>query len=425
MVERSMSMSRVLVALVFLGMTVSPALADTPKKTPPVSKPAPPVAKPAPPVAKPAPPDPAKVKAEAERKRRAKLREEAGRHYVEGLQAYKKDLYQAAIRSFERSYKIFPMLITIYNIAKSYERLGVAEKCIFWFEKYVKSFRKKKKKDPNDINDIKNAISKCRLGTKLEITVESDPKGVSVYIDGTEGLRGQTPMTTKLKPGTHNLTLKLAGYVTLKRKILVRLGESRKLFFKLEKIRRAGKVRITSNVRGANIFVDGRNVGRTPFRQKLVLPEGTHQITVEKEDYSPVNKTIEVVADQSYEVDASLWLRNPPSTWKNPVGWTSMSFGLILIAGGFGAGYYVDNYQVFQGTPDFKFYTMLQKVGYIGGGVLAGVGLTLLIWEAVARGRAIKDKDKISSNDTAPRLRLTPLVSVREGGGFVGAHLRF
>ncbi len=442
MVDRTLSVSlgRVLLALVFLGTSASVTVADPPKTKPapekkkPVPKgdkkapPAPAAAKPGPPPAKPVtspPPDPAKIKAEQERQRKAKLREEAGKYYVEGLQLYKKELYNAAIKVFRKSYKIFPMPITVYNIAKSYERLGVAESCILWFEKYVKLFQKQNKKDPNDILDIKNAISKCRLGLRLEITFESEPKGASVYIGGTDKLRGQTPMRTKLKPGTHKITLKMAGFVIVKRKIVVRKGESRKLFFKLEKLTKAGRVKIKCNIRGASIFLDGRNVGRTPFVQALVLNEGSHQITVEKDDYESVNKTIDVRADQTYEVDASLWLKTAPQTWKKPVGWVSISFGLLLITGGFAAGYYVDNYGIFQGTDDFKLYTSLQKVGYIGGGILTGLGLTLLIWEAVGRGRSVKKRDKLTLDETPRRPIVTPLVSIRDGGGFVGAHLRF
>lgn len=379
----------------------------------------------APPKTEAPPVDPAKAKAAKEKARKEALIEEAGKYYTEGLQLYKKDLYSQAIKAFQKSYDIYPMLITIYNIAKSYERLGVAESCIEWFERYVKRYRKENKKDPNDINDIKNAMSKCRLGLRLEITFESEPTGASVYIDGDDALVGQTTLKTKLQPGTHKVLIKFPGYVPVRRKIVVRKGESRKLFFKLEKVMRSGTLKVNSNIRGASIFVDGRNVGRTPFSQAIVIKEGRHQVTVEKEDYVPVTKTIQVLAKQKYEVDASLWLKNPPGTWKKPVGWTSLTFGALLITGGFAAGYYVDNYRIFQGTEDFKLYTMLQKVGYIGGGVLAGSGLILLIWEAVGQGRAIKPKDALSGHEKRPRFQVTPLLSVHQTGGSLGAHVRF
>ena len=61
----------------------------------------------------------------------------AERHFAEGKRLFKQQLYLAAIAAFKRSLKIIPHPTTIYNIAKSYEKLGVAGLCIQWFDKYL------------------------------------------------------------------------------------------------------------------------------------------------------------------------------------------------------------------------------------------------------------------------------------------------
>jgi tetratricopeptide (TPR) repeat protein len=410
------------------------------KPAPPAKKTLPPAATPAKTAPAPAKVDPAQAakakkeaakakkeaakakKEAAEKARQGKLREQAGQYYLEGRDLYVKELYNAAIKAFRKSYSIFPMEVTVYNIAKSYEKLGVSSECILWFERYIGLYRKKNKKDPPDILDINNAMSKCRLGLELKVTIESEPKGAFVYIDSEDKLTGQTPITTKLKPGTHTITLRSKGYENYKKKVQVRRGESRRLFLKMEKIRISGKITITTNIRGASIFVDGRNIGRTPYKEAITLPEGRHQIAVEKDEYEAVTRTIDVNANQTQNVDASLFLKDSPTTWKKGVGWTAFTLGTLLLAGGFGAGYYADT--LFQGTEDFILYAKLQKVGYIGGGILAGVGVTLLIWESIGR-KTIKAKDRLSRFDSTLKPSISPVWSISPNGGFVGAHVRF
>jgi hypothetical protein len=352
----------------------------------------------------------------------ARKKAKAAKYYMEGQKLYSQELYLSALRVFSKSYELFQTPPTLYNMAKCYEKLGEAEKCIEGFERYVDSYRKKNAKEPPDIIDIKNAMSKCRLGLRLEVTIESDPLGASVYLDDTQVLVGQTPLKTSVDPGSYTLYLKADGHVALTRTIVIRQGESRKLFFKLEPLRKAGRVKIDCNIAGASIFLNGRNVGRTPFREHLVLKEGLHQILVEKEDYVSVNRSLTVKADQGYIVDAGMWLKNPPSTWKGPVGWTSLIVGALLMGGGYGAGYYADT--LFTGTPDFDLYAMLQQVGYGAGGGLAGIGLTLLIWEAVG-GNAIKAKDAITEFQAPKGLTLHPLVRVEARRAIFGADVRF
>lgn len=354
--------------------------------------------------------------------RAAARKEKAAQFYVEAQKLYGDELYLAALRAYEKSYSFFKTPVTIYNIAKCNEKLGKAAPCIASYEQYVKAYRKAKKTEPPDIVDIKNAMAKCRLGLRLEITIDSDPAGSSVYLNNAKKLIGQTPMKTTLDPGNYVLFVKSKGRVDLKREIVVRQGEPQKYFFTLETIRRAGRVKIESNVAGASIFVDGQNVGRTPFDGELVLKEGEHQILVEKSDYVRVNQTLDVRTDQSYVVDASLWLKSPPGTWKDPVGWASLIIGSILIAGGYGTGYYAET--LFSGSPEFNEFATYQEIGYGAGGGLAGVGLILLIWEAVG-DRAIRAEDAISSRESPRGLTFQPLVRVQGDAGIFGADFRF
>ena len=346
----------------------------------------------------------------------------AANYYREAQKLFGQELYLAALSAYKKSYEFFKTPVTLYNMAKCYEKLGDSKNCIEGFESYIADYKKAKGSMPPDIGDIKNSIAKCRLGLRLEVTIESDPPGAAVYIDDPDKMVGQTPLKTAVDPGEYTLFVRAQGRVELKRKMVVQQGEPLKLFFKLEEIVRAGTVRVDCNISGASIFHNGKNIGRTPLKAELVFDAGKHQISIEKDEYQGHNQTIDVQADGRYVIDAELYLKDPPPTWKGPVGWSSLIIGAILIGGGYGAGYYADT--LFQQTEDFKLYSELQLIGYAGGGTLAGLGLVLLIWEA-AGGNVIKEKDAISGLDVPNGWSLQPYVQVGGQGGILGADLRF
>lgn len=357
-------------------------------------------------------------------------KQEAGRYFQEGTELFEKERYLAAIKAFEKANELFPHHLNIYNIAKSYEKLGFADECIDWYQQYLKAYEDKKGEPPPDVNDIKNSIDKCRLGTMLEVTFESEPAGANIYLDKKrEKLVGQTPFKQRMEPGTYTLFLDLAGHQPFEKTFVVKKGQPLSFSFKLERIQRTGTVRVTANIKNATVFVNGKNVGLTPYDQDIVLEEGSHQITVGKDEYESFQRELTVVTNEEYQIAAELWLRDSPSSWKAPVGWTAMGVGVALVAGGVVAGVFAED--EFAGTPDFDQLATLQKVGYYAGGGLAGIGLILLIAEALDT-QHIKEADALSDvrfdgldEEGAPKVTITPMVTTGPQGASIGADVRF
>ncbi len=338
----------------------------------------------------------------------AERKSQAGQYYMEGQDLYDRELYQAAIRAWMKAHEIWPAPVNVYNIAKAYERLGEAGQCIKWYEDYVDLYRKANDREPPDIVDIKNSIAKCRLGTALELTIESEPPGANIYLDDKNTLLGQTPFVTRREPGTYKLYLEAKGYQPFETDFQVRQGEARKFVFKLEPVRNVGVVKLRSNIKGANIFVDGRNIGITPYQDDIVLQEGRHQILVTKDDYEEVSHAVQVARDGVHELDAELWLRDPPSTWKSATGWTLVATGVLLGVGGGIASWQAD--KEYRGTQDFEDLEQLQDIGYIGGGVAGGLGILLLILEGLD-DQAVKPADAIAEGLAPKKARASVLAA--------------
>lgn len=344
-------------------------------------------------------------------------RKRASELYREGEALFKKELYLAAIEKFQKAHEIIPHEVNLYNIARAYEKLGDADNCVKGYEAYVDFYKRRNRgKDPKDITDVRASIAKCQLLQKPEITVESDPPGASIYIDDKDKLVGQTPAKLKLDPGKYRLYLNLNGHVPFEQDLDVRTGQPLTLRFKLEKFQRVGQVRVKSNVRGASLFIDGRNIGLTPYTDLITLDEGPHQIAVNKDEYVPFNKEVDIVVNEQMEIVGEIYLRDAPYTWKGYVGWTAIALGAGGIVGGVLAGSEADKY--FNDTDDFDKYAGLQKIAYGVGGTLIGGGIALVVLEALDT-ESVKPQDELDPVASSPTV--TPLIS----GSVLGADVKF
>ena len=341
--------------------------------------------------------------------------------YDEGQRLYEQELYSAAIEKFKAANTVIEHEYCYYNIARSYEKLGAAAECVAGYQKYVDFTHQKTGADPKDIVDVRASIQKCKLQMRPEVTIGSDPGGAKVYIDSRDKLVGQTPYVTTLDPGSYTLFLDLGGYQPFEQQFEVRAGEPIKLYFKLEKLQRVGTVTVKSNIRGAAIFVDGRNIGLTPYAERIVLDEGQHQITVQKDEYLSFSRGLNVEVARDDVVTSELYLRDPPMTWKGYVGYVS----LVLGAGGIGFGYFAKTKAdvEFTDTDEFDKWEALQNVGYGAGGGLMGVGVLLLVLEALDTD-IVKPEDELGEAAASPRVM--PIVTALPGsGGMLGADVRF
>jgi len=352
----------------------------------------------------------------------------AAEFYKEGRALFDKELYSAAIENFKKAHALVPHEANLYNIARAYEKLGDAENCVTGYQAYVDFYKRRNNgQDPKDAIDVRASIQKCQLLQRPKVTINSDPPDAKVYIDDKSKLLGQTPYETTLDPGKYKVYLVLDGFVPFEETLEVRAGEPVNLRFKLEKFQRVGTVRVKSNVRGASLFLDGRNIGLTPYRDPITVDEGAHQISVKKDNYTDFGKEVQVTVNEQTEVTAELYLRDSPATWKAYVGWPTAIVGALGIGFGVFAGTEADKH--FKGTPDFDSWSTLQKVGYGAGGGLLGVGILLIILDATDTS-LVDSKDELdpyAQVDEVPRVTLVPTVSAPERGSGVmfGADIRF
>ncbi len=132
----------------------------------------------------------------------------------------------------------------------------------------------------------------CAAGAAFaaEVKITSTPPGATVFVDARYA--GVSPLTmTDLAPGEHRLKFVRHGYTTMHKTITV-AQKPISVAVTLETNPR-GAMRITSVPNGADVYIDGEMVDKTP----LSLPNldvGEYEVRVQAADFTAVTRKVDV-----------------------------------------------------------------------------------------------------------------------------------
>lgn len=202
---------------------------------------------------------------------------------------------------------------------------------------------------------------------------------------------------------------------------------------------------------GATITVDGREIGRAPLPEKVMVNPGSHVISATSSDKSkPVETTVEVQAGQEIEVPLSEDGKRPivsggyfphPLTWA-AIGLTTASLLTTTVLGGMvlRETKALDEMcpgrlclgGTFQDISQLNERVSTQRTHAIAAGTVLGfttafvVGTTVLI--LIDRHRQLTGRTLLSHRPAPPRLvlhQLRPIVSASAGGAAFALGGRF
>lgn len=306
----------------------------------------------------------------ADQKRADDLKNEANILFRDGR-------YKEAIEKFQRAFEIVRDGELLYNIGVSYQNLEAWQECVSFMERYLEKAAVGPKKDRAE-----NTRKSCeaRIERDQELTIESTPTGAKVFIDDrSRGVQGTTPFRNYVKPGAHRIWVELEGYEPTDQTIEVQKATPFRMNVQLSQVQNRGWLFVDCTVIDATVYIDGKNVGLTPFQAPLAYGAGSHQVVVERDGYTRFSSQIKVEKGRLARVDAHLVQTEHNSSWRSPLGWTMNVLGILAIGGGVTAFFFAE--EEFNDTDKFKDLALYEKLGYgVGGGLLA-IGTTLIIWD--------------------------------------------
>ena len=285
--------------------------------------------------------------------------------------------YREAIEQYLQAYELLEDSELLYSIATTYQQLENWQECVNYMDRFLAKARHGPKRDR-----AANARKSCdaRISRDQLLIIESDPPAAKVYIDDrSKGVRGSTPFRNYVRPGAHIVWVELPGYEPIRQEIEVQVKEPFRINVAMRRVTHVGWMFVDCTITGAKVFIDGKNVGLSPFKEPLSYPDGRHQVVVERDGYTRFDKHVSVHKGETTVVDAYLVRTEFIGTWRTSIGWTANVVGLLSLAGGVVAWQFAD--REFNDTDRYDELAGYEKLGHGVGGGLLGLGFALIVWD--------------------------------------------
>lgn len=157
--------------------------------------------------------------------------------------------------------------------------------------------------DPYEVSEVlgierKKVMANMKIVIKeANLEIQSDPAGAKVLVNGKEV--GETPLVWSVKPGRHLIEFHKEGYGGHEEWVEVIGADRRAVFAYLRRL--LGRLLIYTDPSGADIYIDGQSVGKSPYDEKG-LPPKTYKVRVVKEGYEVWEKEVVVEAWKKVEI---------------------------------------------------------------------------------------------------------------------------
>ena len=164
------------------------------------------------------------------------------------------------------------------------------------------------------------SVSATLKAIRAKLKIASAPTGAKIYVDNM--LRGTAPVELMLDSGEHRIRADLTGFDSVARTVTLKNAEER-----IEELRldvNCGQIHVTTEPAGITVFVDGKNRGKTKFKndktskvsEPLIIdmvPAGTHEMLLSDKGHFSVKFMSSVIRNQSAVVHKKLRRRFIPN----------------------------------------------------------------------------------------------------------------
>jgi tetratricopeptide (TPR) repeat protein len=275
--------------------------------------------------------------------------EQARALFRQGVELVRSAQWSDALSAFERSAALRSHATTTFNV-------GACERAMGRYTAARESFRRALERAAQTPDELAPSLAEeARAfiaeidGLLVRVSVHVDPPDTALAVDGrpvtaiggahVAGLEqpgpgkplGTSRAVIELNPGTHVFTLGRKGYAdaVVNRSFAAGMRGD----VELELARLPATLQVSSNVSGALVMVDERDLGPVPV--SVLRPAGNYRVVVSKEGYEPYEAQVAVQAGEEAALRARLVEEKQQVTKK----WWFWTAAALVVAGGAVATY--------------------------------------------------------------------------------------
>lgn len=221
--------------------------------------------------------------------------EKAKALFAKGKTELEAGRFPEALAAFEGAYALKPLPAMLKNIAVVHESMGNLPAAVDFYTKYLDSAPK----DADKINEAVANLKRTLATTWATVELTTEPAGASIWVGSKAGPpRGVTPFTLQVPSGKVTLVLEKPGFQVVTRPISLAAGRVTPVGIALPPLMPVLVVRSTPV--GAEVVIDGRSIGKTPFNQ--AIQGGPHKLEVRLGGFAPFQRDIELTAAHTASV---------------------------------------------------------------------------------------------------------------------------
>jgi hypothetical protein len=158
--------------------------------------------------------------------------------------------------------------------------------------------------------EMESSFTLQRLPGPAQLAIETEPTGAEVSVDGVA--MGTTPLDQQipLTPGEHQIAARRKGYLGVAQSVVAEQGQSMSLRLALAAAPRDPSppiIAVATEPAGAQLYVDGKLQGETPFKVKS--SPGPHEIRVTLDGYISRRAKITLPTDSGFELRIAVSLK--------------------------------------------------------------------------------------------------------------------
>lgn len=215
-------------------------------------------------------------------------RGEARERFDRGLARYSEGDLGGALAELERAHALLPNEVVLFNIGLVYAALKRPVEAVAALEQVLTA--------PGALSAERIAHARRvrdeQAARIAELTITSNVPA-TIEIDGVQA--GQTPLAAPLRvaSGAHHVALLASGYIPARREVVLPGGPAPPLAFELQPTDKLlAHVAIESPLPGAEVWVDGERVGRTPLHATLAVAPGTRSVELRRAGYVSAGRSL-------------------------------------------------------------------------------------------------------------------------------------
>ncbi|HEY5926118.1 MAG TPA: PEGA domain-containing protein [Kofleriaceae bacterium] len=259
---------------------------------------------------------------------------------------YLQTKYDEAAQGFQDAYAARPFPQFLYNVGASFHMKGKKTSDVPSYTKAVEFYRRYLKEEPqaSDKAKVEKAIGVLEAEIKrLQelgasqgsaagsaapqvaasaevqnlgdvkvrglVVIVTEPQNATIYLDDKKkGPFAQTPWSGSLE-GEHKLIIEKQGYKPVETVIAADPTKLVQVISPMSQEFHLGWIKITSNVPGAEIYIDDKSVGavaKTPLSPGQNIEPGKHTIWISAEGYDEYSEQVEIFPGKTKEIHANL-----------------------------------------------------------------------------------------------------------------------